>query len=133
MSNYPYQGWLYIGYSMVAFMFYLNFNKIVIHICNNVSFIVLLLQLNCKNKLRTLITFLIISSISALSAQDKCFLTVGGKITDSHDSEGLSFASIYITETRQFAFTDDQGMWKIENVCPGNFHLKIVNFILSEY
>jgi iron complex outermembrane receptor protein len=59
-----------------------------------------------------------------LQAQD-CKLSISGKVQDEHTLEILEYANIYIEETGRGIATDSAGLFKLTNLCPGNYHLRI--------
>ena len=75
-----------------------------------------------------LILFIAILIISAnwASAQD-CNLTLVGKIIDKGSGISLPFSSIYLQESEQGVISDDKGLFIIENLCEGEYHLEIAH------
>jgi iron complex outermembrane receptor protein len=73
--------------------------------------------------LHLILAFLCLNFIP-LQAQD-CKLSISGKVQDEHTLEILEYANIYIEETGRGIATDSAGLFKLTNLCPGNYHLRI--------
>jgi len=58
------------------------------------------------------------------SAQN-CNVAVQGLVTDHDSEEPLELVNIYIQETQQGFLTNDQGIFQIADLCPGDYHLTI--------
>jgi iron complex outermembrane receptor protein len=63
-------------------------------------------------------------NIFPLQAQD-CKLSISGKVQDEHTLEILEYANIFIEETGRGIATDSAGLFKLTNLCPGNYHVRI--------
>ncbi len=61
----------------------------------------------------------------SMVGQQHCAITLQGFITNREDQKALSYASVFILETGQYALSNDNGSWQIDNVCPGKYHIKI--------
>ena len=75
--------------------------------------------------MRLLVFILVFIFCSLLQAQTECTISITGSVTDQHDGEPLSFATVVINETRQFGVTQDNGLFEIKNVCPGFIHIRV--------
>jgi len=61
----------------------------------------------------------------AVLAQDKsCNLSISGTILCANDGKPLSFVAIGFLNTNQSAVSDENGKFKIKNICIGVFHLE---------
>ena len=58
------------------------------------------------------------------SAQN-CTLSIDGHLFDTASEEPLEFANIFLEESNQGVSSDAKGYFKIENVCPGDFHVRV--------
>jgi iron complex outermembrane receptor protein len=58
-------------------------------------------------------------------SQQKCDFTLSGKITDAEDKTVLIYASVYIKETNEGAATDSLGNFVFNNLCKGNYTIRI--------
>lgn len=54
-----------------------------------------------------------------------CQFALSGKLTDSHSSEVMSDASIFIKELNKKLITDGKGQFSLTEVCPGDYHLEV--------
>ena len=68
--------------------------------------------------------FLIQANLFAQS-DTLCKSMLTGKIIDEHDKSPLEFANIYILEIQKGGVSDSNGFYKIENICDGNYTIKI--------
>jgi iron complex outermembrane receptor protein len=57
-----------------------------------------------------------------LWSQD-CTLSISGYIKDKGTDIPLEFANVYIEETKKGAVSDETGFFKIDHLCPGEYHL----------
>ena len=74
--------------------------------------------------IRTLIaTGLILGSFSAIG--QNCNLSLSGSVIDSHENTGLSGAVITISGNYDAVFTDLDGTFMINDMCPGDYTLEI--------
>jgi iron complex outermembrane receptor protein len=80
--------------------------------------------------MHTLKTFLICcclfgANASYLHAQDSCTLSLSGKVVCSGTHETLTYAIIYIRESKKGAATDEKGMFLIPKICPGKYSVQV--------
>jgi iron complex outermembrane receptor protein len=83
--------------------------------------------------LYTASTFLFISTVFKLSAQDSSVkktmrfekVTITGKIIDSKTGEALAGASIYFPDLRTGAATNNQGVYTISNISRGHYLVEV--------
>ena len=68
--------------------------------------------------------FLIQANLFAQS-DTLCKSMLTGKIIDEHDKSPVEFANIYILEIQKGGVSDSNGFYKIENICDGNYTIKI--------
>lgn len=73
------------------------------------------------NKLKHLF-FLLIPTF--LSAQE-CQIEVRGRVLDEHSGSPISFANIYLEESKRGTVSDTGGYFNLQNICPGDIHLNI--------
>ena len=66
-----------------------------------------------------LISFIIINS--NIYSQNDCSLSVNGKVLDSETKEPLSSVLIQIDKSQNFAITDEEGNFVLDNLCSYNF------------
>ncbi len=74
--------------------------------------------------MRVFILFISIFVVNGLFAQD-CNLTLIGKILDKGSGIALPFTVVYVDEVERGAVSDDNGLFKVENLCAGDYHLEI--------
>jgi iron complex outermembrane recepter protein len=67
------------------------------------------------------------NSILSQSNHGDCKITLTGKVEDLNSSEKLEYASIYIAEQQKGIVCDENGFFKIENLCAGNITLNITH------
>jgi len=75
--------------------------------------------------MRKLIFTYLIAVIANLATAQDCNLTLIGKILDKGSGIALAYSSVYLDEVERGAVTDDKGLFKIENLCAGEYHLDI--------
>ena len=68
-------------------------------------------------------TFLCFITFAGYSQQ--CIYNFKGTITDYHDGTSIFGATIFIKNLNKYITSDDQGKFKIENLCNGEIHLFI--------
>lgn len=78
------------------------------------------------------LTLLVLGFVSAfsLSAQ-QCELVLSGQIVDKGSSEPLSFAKVILEGSGSGQICDQQGRFRLTNLCPGDYHL-IISHISCE-
>jgi iron complex outermembrane receptor protein len=52
-----------------------------------------------------------------------CNLVLKGQVNDAHDYLKLEYVSVFIEELQKETFTEDNGAFIFENICPGNYHM----------
>ncbi|GLR15433.1 TonB-dependent receptor [Portibacter lacus] len=62
--------------------------------------------------------------MSKLAFAQDCSLTIRGQVTDKETHEILEFVNVYIVESGKGATTDEHGNYVINEVCPGDYHLR---------
>jgi len=67
---------------------------------------------------------LFLTSFFQLHAQN-CQLTLSGKILDENTELPLSFASVYVEEAGLGSTSDTLGIFIVEGLCAGGYHLRI--------
>lgn len=60
-----------------------------------------------------------------MAQADSCKSSLSGKVIDKHDKTVLEFASIYIAELNRGTVTDGAGNYKIQDICDGNYTIKV--------
>ena len=55
----------------------------------------------------------------------ECDLRLAGKVLDLHDNSPISAAVIYVEDSNETVFTDDNGVFVLENQCTQKINLKI--------
>jgi len=73
-----------------------------------------------KALLVVLFSFVITSSFS-----QHCSITIKGHLYDTATEEPLEFANLLLEENLQGAASDIDGHFELENVCPGDYHLRV--------
>lgn len=63
--------------------------------------------------------------VSSFAFSQKCHFAVSGTVRDQLGKSPLEFANIYVEETSQGAVADVKGFFRLENLCAGNYHLRI--------
>lgn len=58
------------------------------------------------------------------SQEDKCTLTIVGKVIDEHDKSELSFAVITIKENGKQALANEKGIYTFSSLCEGTYTIK---------
>ncbi len=58
---------------------------------------------------------------STVLAQETCTYSLSGKVVDEHNGQPLPFSNIYIKELEVGAVSDTNGVYRIENICKGNY------------
>lgn len=69
--------------------------------------------------------FILLSGHLSVSGQSLCDLTITGAVIDISTFGPLKNANILVEETGQGSFTDATGLFVIQNLCPGDYHLSI--------
>lgn len=72
--------------------------------------------------LRWVILLLLIAQISF---GQECSITVQGSVKDISSHETLEYANIYVKELQTGTVTDEEGNFKLENLCAGGYHFLI--------
>lgn len=70
------------------------------------------------------LTVYIFFSVLACEAQD-CDLTVKGYVYDEGSQSPLAYVNVFIQETQNGTTTDDDGLFILDKICPGHFHVII--------
>ena len=65
--------------------------------------------------------------IGAVTQGQTCELIFSGVIEDQHDDSVLSQALISIIDTDYYTYSNEQGEFSIENLCPGNYTLEVAH------
>lgn len=65
--------------------------------------------------------------VDILNAQSPCTLELSGRVVDAETGEGLSFASVFLTEASRGAYTDSSGAFTISDLCQGGYALKVTH------
>ena len=76
-----------------------------------------------KKKLLLKWQWLLVLALSgpALAAQNRCDLTLSGKVIDAHTQEPVAFANIAIQDSDIGAIADENGQYIIKNICEGSY------------
>jgi len=56
-----------------------------------------------------------------------CDLVISGKVIDDHDRTPLSYAEIFLPELLVGAVSDQDGRYRIEGLCPGNYLIRVMH------
>ncbi len=97
--------------------------------------ILITLSLVYKNyKMRNFLTIISCIFFSAkLIAQNdtiskmNCNITLEGRVLDEHDKTSLDFANIFLIEPEIVVNANEKGHYKINNICPGIYTIKITH------
>ena len=65
--------------------------------------------------------------ISAIVQAQNCTLIFSGIIEDQHDDSVLSQALITVIDTDFYTYSNEQGEFSIEDLCPGNYTLEVAH------
>lgn len=57
--------------------------------------------------------------------QDRCTLSISGRVIDQHDGQALSFAEVLILNTGLGAVVDSAGLYHISGLCPGEYAVEV--------
>lgn len=63
--------------------------------------------------------------IAQISFGQECSITVQGSVKDISSHEKLEYANIYVKELQTGTVTDEEGNFKLENLCAGGYHFLI--------
>ena len=74
---------------------------------------------------RKLFLFPSLLLISPFVFSQNCSFQVSGLVRDQLSKNPLELANIYVEETSQGAVADLRGFFRLENLCAGNYHLRI--------
>ena len=77
------------------------------------------------NKARLLIFFLFVMSYQNAYPLDSCQLTLRGKVLHDENNEPIAHAYIWIVELGQGAISDEKGNFRIDELCPGIYTVKV--------
>ena len=69
--------------------------------------------------------FFFIFAFPAFSEAQPCSIVLIGRVTDESTGAALPFATVYFEHKETGAVTDSAGFFRIENLCPGNYWVKI--------
>ncbi|WP_010517121.1 TonB-dependent receptor [Croceivirga radicis] len=75
--------------------------------------------------MRTLVFTIFLLGIVIVGYGQQCSLTLQGTVKDFHDNSYLEGATIVVVATNQYAVTDKNGFYKLENLCPGSIEVEI--------
>lgn len=62
---------------------------------------------------------------AATAAAPKGSFSISGHVVEQTTENGLPYATVFIVETQQGMTTDENGKFKIGNVAPGNYTLRV--------
>ncbi len=62
---------------------------------------------------------------SSFAQNETCDLTLKGLAWEKATHEKLSYASVYLVEAGRGTISNDSGFFRLNNLCPGKYHLKI--------
>ena len=71
------------------------------------------------------LTILLVLLQTMLFSHENCHFQLYGYVIDDHDDEPLPFANLFLMETQQGASTDSTGYFKISNICPATYTLRL--------
>ena len=57
--------------------------------------------------------------------QEECKYVLTGTVIDQHDQSHLAFASIYIIQLGKGSVADENGNYRLENICEGSYQLVV--------
>jgi iron complex outermembrane recepter protein len=69
--------------------------------------------------------FLLFPFFLEAQENEKCNLSLFGTIIDEHDNAPLEFATVFIEELEKGVITDQNGNYRIDNLCEGKYTIKI--------
>jgi len=75
--------------------------------------------------LNSFFTLLIVFAFCVQSTAQTCNLNISGRLTDETTSEPIVYGNVFIKELKLGSVSDTAGNFKIQGVCPGNYHLVI--------
>ncbi len=71
------------------------------------------------------IYIILLCSLAGTSFSQDCFYSIRGQIIDSHHEEEISYANIYVAETKSGAVSSEDGRFVLSDLCAGEYHLHI--------
>tara|TARA_B100000795_G_scaffold67648_2_gene46652 strand:- start:78639 stop:80969 length:2331 start_codon:yes stop_codon:yes gene_type:complete len=75
--------------------------------------------------LNSFFTLLIVFAFCVQSTAQTCNLNISGRLTDETTSKPIVYGNVFIKELKLGSVSDTAGNFKIQGVCPGNYHLVI--------
>ncbi|MGL1885714.1 MAG: TonB-dependent receptor [Reichenbachiella sp.] len=72
-----------------------------------------------------ILLFTLLHFSASLVFGQNCSYSLSGKIEDRSTHEGLAFSTLRFVETEQGVVSDVNGDYKIDNLCPGEYHVVI--------
>ncbi len=63
--------------------------------------------------------------LSQLAFSQNCKINISGYVGDQFAKNPLELATIFVEETAKGAVVDTKGFFRLENLCAGNYHLRI--------
>lgn len=64
-------------------------------------------------------------AFTSFTYSQNCSLNISGQVIDLHDNSPLFGAVVQIESLNKAVYTDDQGFYKIENICEGKLEIKV--------
>lgn len=81
---------------------------------------------SAAKSMRVIVTvFLIGLAGLGFSQESTCTKTISGRVLDIHSNEPLAFATVVVEGIDQGTTTDEDGYFKLTNLCEGELHLEI--------
>lgn len=64
---------------------------------------------------------------AAVARSQGCNLAIAGRVLDEHDGEPLPYAEVFIPSLAKGAVADEQGRYRIEGLCAGQYALRVTH------
>lgn len=75
--------------------------------------------------MRHFLLFILLTGGTYFISAQECHLVFSGKVVDLDDDERLEFATVYVMELSKGVQADAEGKFRMENLCKGNYTVKV--------
>ncbi|NJB35540.1 TonB-dependent receptor [Croceivirga sp. JEA036] len=75
--------------------------------------------------MRTLVFLVFLLGIATIGLGQQCNVTLKGTVKDFHDNSILEGATVVVVGTNQYAVTDENGYYQLQNLCPGKIEVEV--------